>query len=295
MTTQASHTKEHHGPGQRAWRSFLQSKGAMAALVFLAVMLVGSLLLPLLWPHHYATADLPGKFQSPSVEHPFGTDALGRDLFARMMYGAKISFSVGICATTVSLVIGVAYGLIAGWFGGRVDNFMMRAVDALASIPFMFLVLMLMTLSRDFIMLFVALGAVQWLTMARIVRGQTLSLKQREFVLAARTMGSSTFFILTRHILPNVMGPVIVCATLMVPAVMLEEAFLSFLGLGIEPPKCSWGTLADDARKVINPVQTYWWLVVFPAAALAVTLLGLNLIGDALRDALDPQQKHRGL
>ena len=239
----------------------------------------------------------------PSWGHPFGTDLLGRDMLARVMQGGRLSLLVGLAATVVSITIGVFYGAIAGYAGGRIDNLMMRIVDVLYALPYMFLVIILMVLVRalrervvlpDFLdwllhptlVLFLALGAVQWLTMARIVRGQVLSLKRREFVAAARTVGVGPWRVLTRHLVPNTLGPVIVYTTLTVPSVILQEAFLSFLGLGVEAPDASWGTLVDVGRR---SMAVYPWLLIFPASFLAATIFSLNALGDGLRDALDPQ------
>lgn len=241
----------------------------------------------------------------PSIQHPFGTDLLGRDMLARVMQGGRLSLMVGLAATFVSITIGVFYGAIAGYAGGRVDNLLMRVVDVLYALPYMFLVIILMVLVRALrervalpdtlewllhptLVLFLALGAVQWLTMARIVRGQVLSLKRREFVAAARTIGVSPWRILTRHLVPNTLGPVIVYTTLTVPSVILQEAFLSFLGLGVEAPDASWGTLVDVGRR---SMAVYPWLLIFPASFLAVTIFALNALGDGLRDALDPQMR----
>lgn len=216
-----------------------------------------------------------------------GTDQLGRDLLTRMVYGARISLAVGFLATFVSFVIGVTWGATAGFLGGKVDNVMMRIVDIMYGLPFMFLVILLMVVfGQQIFLLFIALGAIQWLTMARIVRGQVISLKGQEFVEAARTIGVSNFSIIFRHLIPNALGPIIVYATLTVPAVMLEEAFLSFLGLGVQAPDTSWGALISEGRQLM---QTAPWLILWPGLALAVTLLSLNFLGDGLRDALDPQ------
>ena len=225
----------------------------------------------------------------PSLAHWFGTDELGRDALARVLWGGRISLLIGFVGTLVSLVVGVTYGAVSGFKGGRTDEAMMRVVDVLYSLPYIFLVILLLVFfSKSIIMMFVALGLVQWLTMARIVRGQVLSLKTQTFVEAARALGANDVGIIFRHIVPNTLGPVIVYATLTVPAVILQEAFLSFLGLGVQPPAASWGTLVSDGAKVL---ALFPWLVIFPGAALSATLLCFNFLGDGLRDALDPQDR----
>jgi oligopeptide transport system permease protein len=234
-----------------------------------------------------------------------GTDELGRDQLARIFWGARVSLLVALVATSVSLVIGVTYGAVAGFYGGRVDNAMMRLVDILYSLPLMFIVIFLITFINEptvearlaewgidqLTVFFLVVGAVQWLTMARIVRGQTLSLKNEQFVEAAQSLGASRARIIFRHLLPNMLSVVIVYLTLTIPQVMLFEAFLSFLGLGVQPPAVSWGVLAAQGFKVITPVRTFWWLVLYPSLAVGVTLFAFNFLGDGLRDALDPRLK----
>lgn len=260
---------------------------AMLGAGILVGMAVIAALTPWIAPYPYAKTDLAYGPRPPSWAHPFGTDELGRDLLTRMMWGARVSLGVGILATLVSLVIGVSYGALAGYLGGRADGVMMRLVDILYGLPFMFFVIVLMVVvGRNIFNLFIALGAVQWLTMARIVRGQVLTLKVQEFVQGARALGGGHLRILGLHLVPNAAGPIVVYATLTVPAVMLEEAFLSFLGLGVQPPMASWGSLASEGAAAMEP---YPWLIVFPGLALTATLFSLNFLGDGLRDALDPQ------
>ncbi len=228
---------------------------------------------------------LEHQLQGPSLSHWMGTDHLGRDLAARAMAGGRISLSIGLLATVVSMVVGTAYGCIAGYFGRKLDQFMMRVVDVLYALPYMFLVIILIFLfGKSLSILFIALGLVQWLTVARVVRGQVLALKKEEFVLAARCLGAGDFTIILRHLVPNVAGLVVIYATLTIPAVILQEAFLSFLGLNVHP--CTWGVLIAEGKDYMD---TAWWMLVFPGALLTLSLLCLNFLGDGLRDALDPK------
>lgn len=271
-----------------AWLRLRRNRMAVASGVFLVTVVVFAITAPWLPFLQDPTAqDLARGATPPSPAHWFGTDELGRDTFARVAFGGRISMLVGIVGTLVSLVIGVTWGAIAGYVGGKLDEFMMRVVDVLYSLPYIFLVILLLVFfSKSLLMLFVALGLVQWLTMARIVRGQVLSLRTQTFVEAARAIGAGTPAILFRHIVPNTLGPVIVFTTLTVPAVILQEAFLSFLGLGVQPPDASWGTLVSDGSRVL---ALFPWLVIFPGLAMSLTLLAFNFLGDGLRDALDPQ------
>ena len=273
-----------------AWRRLRRNRVAVACGAFLALLAL--LCAAAGWLPGLPDPNAPDfalGAAAPSWRHWFGTDPLGRDLLACILFGGRISLLVALVATLVSLVIGVSYGALAGYAGGKLDEAMMRFVDVLYSLPYLFLVILLLVFfSKSLIMLFVALGLVQWLTMSRIVRGQVLSLKQQTFVEAARALGARDRRIVFAHLVPNTLGPVIVYATLTIPAVMLQEAFLSFLGLGVQPPDASWGVLVDEGRKLMT---IFPWLVVFPGLALAATLFALNFLGDGLRDALDPQSR----
>lgn len=291
----------------RAFRRFRRNRVAMLASGILVIVVAAVLIGPLLMPPSYAQPSALS-FSPPSAAHPFGTDLNGRDLLYRVLTGGRISLLVGLCGALVSLMIGTTYGLIAGYAGGRLGNAMMRLVDILQSVPRLIFILVcinafnaqlqsfaarvdwdwLVSSSRVAILI-VALGVIEWLTLARIVRGQTLALKNRQFVTAALSLGQSHFAILTRHLLPNLAGVILIYLTLTIPAVIIDESFLSFLGLGVQAPMASWGSLLADGAGSLNPIKIRWWLVVFPAAFMAITLLALNFLGDALRDTLDPK------
>ncbi len=270
-----------------AWHRLAKNRLAVAGAVLLLVLTLISFLGPLFLTQSYETQNLQLGATSPSTEHWLGTDTLGRDLFVRLLYGGQVSIAVGLCATAVALTIGVLYGTTAGFIGGRVDAVMMRIVDIIFALPFtVFVILLMVFFGRKFVLLFAAIGAVQWLTMARIVRGQVMSLRRMEFIEAAEALGLSKAKIIFRHMIPNALGPIIVYATLTVPSVMLLEAFLSFLGLGVQPPMSSWGVLIKEGAE---NMEEFPWMLMFPGLALAVTLFSLNFLGDGLRDALDPR------
>ena len=308
------------GPSRRAWRRFRSNKPALLGAGYLGAWVLLVILWPLglgvlgeLGPRSAAIAAVYApdqlsdtQFSPPTAGHWFGTDAHGRDVFSRVVYGAQVSLLVGVVGACVSLVIGVLWGAIAGYCGGRVDSLMMRIVDILYSLPSLIFVIVLLTTLGEWLrqshfvqqsptlakelrllLLFVGLGAVSWLTMARIVRGQVLSLRTRPFVEASRALGAGPLRILGRHIIPNVLGVVVVYLTLTVPAIVLYESFLSFLGLGIQPPMASWGSLLAEGVNQINPIRIYWWLIGFPGGVLVSALLALNFVGDGLRDAWD--------
>jgi oligopeptide transport system permease protein len=272
---------------RNAARRFIANRVALGGCIFLFVIAGLSLLAPLIAPFGGDTQDLALGAVVSGNGHLLGTDILGRDLLARILYGGRVSFAVGVCATLVSVLIGVSWGAIAGWTGGMIDAVMMRFVDVVYAFPFtIFVIILMVFFDRSLLLLFMAIGAVEWLTMARIVRGQVLALRQREFIEAAIGLGLSRRRIILRHIVPNIAGPVIVYATLTVPSVMLLEAFLSFLGLGVQPPASSWGILI---REGAESMEAYPWLIIYPGAVLSATLFALNFIGDGLRDALDPR------
>lgn len=280
--------------GRSLWddasRRLLRNRAAVTGMAVVAVMVALAVVGPLLAPFPYDKVTKTDVWMGPLTGgHLLGTDSLGRDLLARLLAGLGVSLAIGVTATSVSLVIGVLWGAVAGYVGGRVDEIMMRVVDTLYSLPFIFFVILLMvTFGRNIVLIFLAIGAVEWLTMSRIVRGQTLSLKGKEFIEAARAAGLSSGQIIARHIVPNLLGPVVVYITLTIPAVIIAESFLSFLGLGVQPPMASLGTLIATGAQDMEMAP---WLLVFPSATMVVTLMALNFIGDGLRDALDPKDR----
>jgi len=270
-----------------AWHRLAKNKMAVVSMIILIAITLASFVGPFFLKQSYETQDLQLGAVPPNAQHWLGTDTLGRDVFVRILYGGQISISVGICATAVALTIGVLYGTTSGFFGGKVDSLMMRVVDIIFALPFtVFVILLMVFFGRKFVLLFVAIGAVQWLVMARIVRGQVLSLRHQEIIEAAEALGLSKLRIIFRHIIPNTLGPIIVYATLTVPSVMLLEAFLSFLGLGVQPPMSSWGVLIKEGAE---GMEEFPWLLIFPGLFLSITLFTLNFLGDGLRDALDPR------
>ncbi len=295
------------------WTRLMRLPAAPWALAVLGIVVLTAALGPEFVPVERRGLGGP-QFAAPGTAHPLGTDLNGRDLLYRLLIGARISLLVGVAGAVISLFIGTAWGVVAGYFGGKIDTVMMRVVDVLYSVPrLLFLLVLINLLETPFagglekafangplaglanyskiVLLILCLGAIEWLTMARIVRGQVLALKEQTFITAARALGQSHVGIVLRHVLPNISGIVLVYLTLTIPTVIIDESFISFLGLGLDASQASWGVLLSDGAKVINPVKSYWWLLVFPAVAMAGTLLAMNLLGDALRDALDPRGK----
>ncbi len=290
-------------------RQLRRNKAAMVSAVLLVIVAIAALAGPWFLPEGYGEPTRL-QFSPPTWKHPLGTDLLGRDMLYRVLAGARISLVVGLAGAMVSLIIGTTYGLISGYAGGKVDSAMMRLVDILYAVPRLIIVPVFINAFDDrlkewlvaqdlsdyigyskILILIVVLGFIEWLTMARIVRGQVLALKSQQFVIAAQSIGQSHSRIVIQHILPNTVGVVVIYLTLTIPAVILDESFLSFLGLGVVAPEASWGTLLSEGAAVINPIRSYWWLLVFPAVAMSLTLLALNFLGDALRDALDPRSR----
>ncbi|HTF58010.1 MAG TPA: ABC transporter permease [Planctomycetota bacterium] len=280
---------ESRSPGRMALRRFFKNRRAVICIVLLAIVGLATLIVPWVTRHDYRESDWEYTYGKPNGTYWMGTDALGRDLMVRVFLGGRISFAIGFLATAVSVIIGVAYGATSAFAGGRVDQVMMRFVDILYGLPYMLVVIIIMALteSKSVLIVFLVLGSFGWLTISRIVRGQVLSLRERDFVEAARALGVGAPAIIWRHLIPNILGPVIVYTTLAIPSVMLAESFLSFLGLGVSEPETSWGVLISQGQQALER----WWFVTFPGAALAITLFCLNSIGDGLRDAFDVQQR----
>ncbi|HTJ77448.1 MAG TPA: ABC transporter permease [Rariglobus sp.] len=272
-------------PWHDAWHRLQKNRLAVFGGVTLVVTIIACVAGPWFSPYGYANIDLSNTFSPPSITHWMGTDQLGHDLLTQLFYGGRISLAIGLVATLVALFIGVTYGAISGWAGGKIDTLMMRIVDIIYSLPFTIFVILLVTIfGQHILLLFVAIGAVEWLTMSRIVRGQIMSLKRMEYIEAARSLGFGTRRIIFRHMIPNILGPVVVYTTLTIPGVMMLEAFLSFLGLGVQAPMSSWGVLIKDGAQ---SMEEYPWLLIFPGVVFSLTLFSLNFLGDGLRDALD--------
>ena len=280
--------------GRSLWvdarRRLFLNKAAVISLFTLIIISIVSVFGPFFLQYNFSDTDWGSIYQPPSFEtgHYLGTDGNGRDLLVRILHGGRLSLSIGLIATFVSVFIGVLYGTIAGFFGGKLDIFMMRIVEILYAMPYLIFVIILMVVfGRNIYFLFIAIGAVEWLTMARIVRGQTISLKEKEFIETSKALGQSNTLIIVKHIIPNLAGPIIVYITLMVPSVIILESFLSFLGLGVQEPLTSWGVLISEGSR---EMETAWWLLIFPGSFMVITLASLNFIGDCLRDAIDPKE-----
>ncbi len=284
--------KAHPGTSlwQDAWRRFKKNYLAMPGLVVLGLLVIFSFGGPMFSHYNYFTNDLDNLFASPSWIHPFGTDDLGRDIMTRIMYGGRISLEIGLVSVMINLVLGVSYGGISGYFGGRVDNIMMRIIDIIYSVPDLLYVILLMVLlgQGGLINIMIVLGIVNWMAMARIVRGQILALREQEYVLAARTLGANTRRLLFKHLIPNTIGPIIVTLAMQIPAAILMEAFLSFIGIGIKPPLASWGSMASAGRLSIPSHPN---ALLLPSLAITITMLAFNFVGDGLRDAFDPKMR----
>ena len=280
--------------GRSLWvdarRRLFQNKAAVVSLFLIFLIAFMSFFGPFFLKYSFSDTDWNSIYYHPSLNngHFLGTDGNGRDLLVRILYGGRLSLTIGILATLVSVFIGVIYGTIAGYFGGKLDIFMMRVVEILYAMPYLiFVILLMVVFGRNIYFLFIAIGAVEWLTMARIVRGQTISLKEKEFIETSKALGQSNFMIIWKHIIPNLAGPIVVYITLMVPSVIILESFLSFLGLGVQEPLTSWGVLISEGSR---EMETAWWLLIFPGIFMTITLASLNFIGDGLRDAIDPKE-----
>ncbi|WP_026582722.1 ABC transporter permease [Bacillus sp. J33] len=291
--TQLHEAEKISKPSLSFWKDvfirFRKNKLALFGLVLLGLLIFMAIFGPYMTPYDYASNDLSNKNQPPSSEHWFGTDDLGRDVFARTWEGARISIFIGVAAAVIDLIIGVLWGGIAGYKGGRTDEFMMRFADILYGVPYLLLVILLMVvLGQGLTTMIIAMSITGWINMSRIVRGQVLSLKNQEYVLAAKTLGANTNRIMGKHLIPNSMGPILVTMTLTVPSAIFTEAFLSFLGLGLTPPLASWGTMANDG---LPAMRYYPWRLFFPATFICLTIFAFNVVGDGLRDALDPRMR----
>ena len=280
--------------GRSLWvdarRRLFQNKAAVISLFLIFLIAFLSFFGPFFLKYSFSDTDWNSIYYPPSLNngHFLGTDGNGRDLLVRILYGGRLSLTIGILATLVSVFIGVIYGTIAGYFGGKLDIFMMRVVEILYAMPYLiFVILLMVVFGRNIYFLFIAIGAVEWLTMARIVRGQTISLKEKEFIETSKALGQSNFMIIWKHIIPNLAGPIVVYITLMVPSIIILESFLSFLGLGVQEPLTSWGVLISEGSR---EMETAWWLLIFPGIFMTITLASLNFIGDGLRDAIDPKE-----
>ncbi|MDA8443160.1 MAG: ABC transporter permease [Peptococcaceae bacterium] len=278
---------------QDAWRRFRQNRMAMAGLITLGVLILFAVVGPWFSQFDYHTNDLYNTYLSPSWVHPLGTDELGRDIMSRLMFGGRISLLIGFVSVIINLLVGLAYGGISGYFGGRLDNLLMRIIDIIYSIPDLLYVILLMVVLGTgplggLLNIIIVLGIVNWMPLARIVRGQVLSLREQEYVLAARTLGANTRRLLMKHLIPNTLGPIVITMALQIPSAIFTEAFLSFIGIGIQPPFASWGSLAAQGR--LN-IPSYPNTLIFPALAIAITMLAFNFVGDGLRDAFDPKMR----
>ncbi|MBL4952396.1 ABC transporter permease [Neobacillus sp. OS1-32] len=291
----ASDAEKISKPSLSFWKDvrirFRKNKLAMFGIIILILLIIMAIFGPYMTKFDYATNDLMNTNKEPSGTHWFGTDDLGRDMFARTWQGARISLLIGVMAALIDFVIGVTWGGIAGFKGGRVDEFMMRIADILYGVPYLLLVILFMVvLGANLTTMILAMTITGWINMARIVRGEVLSLKNQEYVLAAKTLGASVTRIMARHLIPNAMGSILVTMTLTIPNAIFTEAFLSFLGLGLTPPLASWGTMANDG---LAAIQYYPWRLFFPAVLIALTIFAFNVIGDGLRDALDPRLRNK--
>ncbi len=293
---------------QDVWRRLRSNKVALVSMYFIVILILLSIFVPIFSCYSYSDQLLGQEGMGPSLQHPFGTDTMGRDMFVRVFYGARISLSIGLIACLINLTIGVLYGGISGYFGGKVDTVMMRFVDIVYSVPMMLYVILLMVVFKDraekmfelpvlslfksagagLLSIYITLGLTYWVDMARIVRGQILSLREQEYVTAARTLGAGNFRILLRHLIPNCIGPILVTITLQIPTAIFTEAFLSFVGLGVDAPMASWGSLARDG---LEGIRSYFYLLLFPSIAISLTMLAFNMLGDGLRDAMDPRMR----